>query len=248
MTQTKIPDLELCTGNLESIRLAERYGYKRIELCIGIEQGGLTPGPGLVKESARSGNIEIHVLLRHRSGDFIYDEKDLSIFISDMEYSKNAGATGVVTGCLLPDGTLNQGFCSKLAGIANQLGLEITFHRAFDFVRNPEIALEQLISMGFHRILTSGGKPTALEGLEVIAHWLERAAGRIEIMAGSGVHPGNAAFIASSGVDGLHYTAEKRSEETLFGMGPNTFPDEKKIRGIMEAIGMKVRQKRHDPR
>lgn len=237
MNPGKVVDLELCTDDLSAIQLAALQGYKRIELCSSIETGGITPGPGLISQTVRNSNIEIHVLLRHRDGDFIYTNNDLPFYLDDMAYVKQVGAKGVVCGCLKQDGSINEDFCRNMAQKAHDLDLKITFHRAFDFVPNPAVALEQLIDMGFDRILTSGRKPTALEGLDDIKRWVDLAAGQIEVMAGSGITETNALEIAATGVNALHFSAYQPTDGMRLGMGQNSIPDFEKIKTLANIFG-----------
>jgi copper homeostasis protein len=177
-------------------------------------------------------DIEIHALLRHRPGDFFYDDQDLPIFIEDMKSFKKMGVKGVVVGCLNKDRSLHRAFCQSLADQARDLGLECSFHRAFDFVAKPFESLEFLIDLGFKRVLSSGQKKTAFEGRSKLSKLVQQAKGRIEIMAGSGVNVTNALEIAQSGVDALHYTAYYSAEKMELGMGARHKTDYQKIKDI----------------
>lgn len=223
---------ELCTDDPRAIAYAAKLGYHRVELCTGIEVGGLTPNIGLIKECTKITNIEVHVLLRHRPGDFVYNDTDLAIYMEDIKSMHSLGVKGIVTGCLHADQQLNEAFCAKLSDYANSLQLEISFHRAFDFVQDPKETMETLIKLAYKRILTSGGNKSAEEGLDNIQKYVEWASGRIEIMAGSGINTRNALKIANSGVNALHFTASKVKNKIDLGMGVTIEPDFQKIKNI----------------
>lgn len=219
---------ELCSDDPRAVSFASKWGYKRIELCSGITLGGLTPGPGLTRACVQKG-IEIHTLLRHRPGDFYYDDHDLQIYLDDMVSFKELGVAGIVVGCLEKDGSIQKNFCERIAQKARELHLDFSFHRAFDFVADPFDSLETLIDLGFKRILSSGAKNTALEGKLNLQKLVDKARGRIEIMAGSGVNEKNAREIAESGVNALHYTAHFSAEKVNLGMGTHLKTDFQKI-------------------
>ncbi len=230
--------LEVCADSYETCQLAEKYGAKRVELCSGLSVGGLTPSPALIQKCS-SLDIEIHVMIRHREGGFVYSDEEIEIMISDILMAKENGAKGVVFGCLNDRNEIHQEHTQKLCRKARDLGLEITFHRAFDFVKYPIKSLEILISMGAQRILTSGGKAKAIEGIYEIKDLVDMADGRIQIMAGSGVNADNAEELAEIGVHALHFTSHKARQEAELGMGVETVPDEEKIRGINEKLKVK---------
>ena len=226
-------NIEICTDSLEGVLAAEKYGAGRVELCSGLSIGGLTPSIGLVEECKRNAKIEIHAIIRHREGDFIYNEKDIEIMRTDIKAMKTAGVAGVVFGILndlLEVSDLNK----ELVDFAKKLDLEITFHRAFDFVINYKIAIEKIIVMGFDRLLTSGLSQTAEEGLDIITSLQNNYGSKIQIMAGSDINYNNALKIARSGINNIHFTAKKLSDNVSlkFSMGEVMITDEEKIRNI----------------
>lgn len=229
--------LELCTDSIEGTAMARKYGARRVELCSAISVGGLTPGISLVEKCVAIGGIEVHAMLRHREGDFVYSDTDLDILLNEMQWLKRAGVSGVVFGCLSDVGDLDFPKSLKMVEQAKSLGLESTFHRAFDFVNDPFSALDKLIELGFKRVLTSGQKPTAIEGIELIEKLVARADGQIQIMAGSGVNSSNARQLAQIFVDALHFTSHIKNKIEFSGMGIHFLPDETKISGIKSAIG-----------
>lgn len=211
--------LEICCGDINSVRAALNGGADRVELCSGLEAGGLTPSIGLIRGAVSCRNemtstgsdkkMLIHVLIRPREGDFLYTEDEIDIMTDDIDAAKKAGADGVVIGALLPDGSIDMEACRKMAAHAN--GMNLTFHRAFDLCSDADKALEQLIELGCNRVLTSGQAPTAQAGIEMLKHLNELAAGRITILAGSGVNPANAnIIITGSGVKELHASARSK--------------------------------------
>lgn len=209
--------LEICCGDLGSVLAAKAGGAQRIELCCGLLDGGLTPSMGLIRAAVATGLPEINVLIRPRPGDFLYTPEELALMESDIRESIAAGATGIVTGVLTPDGDIDIEACRHLVEVARQAGKEVgrekinvTFHRAFDVARDADKSLEDIIALGFDCVLTSGQAPSAVAGALMLSHLVRRARGRIAVMAGAGVTPANARELQdATGVDSLHSTARK---------------------------------------
>ncbi len=198
--------LEICCGDIESVIAAAKGGADRVELCSALSEGGLTPSIGLIKAAVNIPGIRVHVLIRPRNGDFLYNDTERDIMISDIEAARKAGAHGVVIGALTPDGDINIDTCSSLINAAD--GMDVTFHRAFDVCRNPEEALETIIKLGCTRILTSGQMPSAIEGTATLRRLNELASGRIILLAGAGGSSGNAKdIIIQTGIRELHASA-----------------------------------------
>lgn len=198
------PLLEVCTGDPEGLEEALRGGADRVELCSGLAEGGLTPSVAMIRYASK--RLPTNVLIRPRAGDFVYTSAELSVMAEDIDEAVKAGASGVVIGALTPDGHVDTLACRMLLDHAP--GLENTFHRAFDVTADPEKALEEIISLGFARVLTSGCSPSALEGTGTIRRLHRQAAGRIKILAGAGVNPSNAAeILRRSEADELHASA-----------------------------------------
>ena len=157
--------------------------------------------------------------------------------LSDIESIAKEGASGVVFGTLDENQHLNLNLSRSLVEKAKSHHLEVTFHRAFDFVKDPEIALEQLIELGVDRILTSGQKRTAIEGITMIRSLVQKAQGRIQIMAGSGVNAQNVLELRETGVDALHFTARQMSSgRNDSEMGYCYVPDPKKTDSILKEL------------
>jgi copper homeostasis protein len=181
--------VEICVGDVASALAAEAGGAHQVELCDNLAVGGTTPSAGTIAESCRRLSIPVHVLIRPRAGDFVYTEPEIAVMRHDIDVAKALGAAGVVLGVLNSDGTIDQETTEAL--IAQARPLRITFHKAFDQTPAPLEALDTLIEMGVERVLTSGGRPTALEGVETLAQLVDRARGRITIMAGGRLHIAN---------------------------------------------------------
>ena len=226
-------NFEICTDNVEGILTAEKYGVQRIELCAALSVGGLTPSVGLIRQCTEKSNVGVHVMIRHREGGFVYVKKDIDLMKMDIKTAKKAGAHGVVFGVLNEKKEVSK-LNRELVILAKSLGLEVTFHRAFDFVTNYKKAIEQLIAYDFNRLLTSGLQPTAEKGLEVIKILQANYGNQIQIMAGSGINASNVKVIASSGVNNLHFTARKPLPgTTALSMGEYMIIDEEKIENIV---------------
>ena len=226
-------NFEICTDTVDGIIAAEKYGVQRIELCSALSVGGLTPSFGLIQHCAKRSMVEVHAMIRHKEGGFVYTKNDIELMKTDIKSAKKAGAHGVVFGVLNEKNEVSK-LNRELVLLAKSLGLEVTFHRAFDVVTNYKKAIEQLIVYNFDRLLTSGLQPTAEQGLAIITYLQANFGSQIQIMAGSGINVSNAKKIASSGVDNLHFTARKSLHgTTALSMGEHMIVDEEKIENIV---------------
>ncbi|MDO4165649.1 MAG: copper homeostasis protein CutC [Bacteroides sp.] len=200
---------EVCANSVESCMAAQAGGAHRVELCAGIPEGGTTPSPGeiaVAREVLES--CRLHVIIRPRGGDFLYSPTERRIMLKDIDYARRAGADGVVLGCLTAEGDIDVPFVQELMEAAQ--GMSVTFHRAFDVCRNPQEALEEIISLGCQRVLTSGQQPTAEQGIPLLKELERQAAGRITLLAGCGVNEGNIARIAKeTGIHEFHFSARE---------------------------------------
>ncbi len=225
---------ELCTDSLEGALAAENFGVKRIELCSALSVGGLTPNYGLIKQCVAKANVEVHVMIRPREGNFFYTKEDIELMKTDIDIANQIGVQGVVFGMLDKNNEvliLNK----ELLEYAKSLNLQVTFHRAFDLVSDYKKAIEKIIDFGFDRLLTSGLQETAEQGLGVIRYLQDNYSRKIEIMAGSGINPSNVLKIAKSGINNLHFTARKTMDESLkLDMGRQMRTDQDKIKNIVE--------------
>ena len=158
---------EICANSAESCVAAQQGGAHRVELCAGMPEGGTTPSIGEIKVARKLIDIRLHVIIRPRGGDFLYTPSELDIKEEDILAARQAGADGLLFGCLTPEGELDKPAMQRLMKAAK--GLSVTFHRAFDYVKSPAKVLEELIDMGVNRVLTSGQMPTAIEGATLLA-------------------------------------------------------------------------------
>ena len=187
--------LEIIGFNIESCLVAQSSGADRIELCDGPAEGGTTPSYGFIKAARKQLKIQLYPIIRPRGGDFLYSDAEFEIMKADTILCKKLGCDGIVTGVLHADGTVDIARTAQLVELAYPL--EVTFHRAFDRTVDPFKAMEAIIETGCTRILTSGQKPGALEGAELIAALINKADDRIIIMPGSGLRSDNISAIAA---------------------------------------------------
>lgn len=199
--------LEICCCDIESVIAAKAGGADRIELCSALELGGLTPSIGLIESAVKIFGKGVFVLIRERAGDFHYNHEEIEVMKRDIEAAVAAGVGGIVIGALSEQLDVDIKATEELISAAKDV--EVTFHRAFDEVKNPERALEEIIKLGCDRILTSGQKQSAMEGAELLKKLNELAKGRIIILAGAGVTPDNAAIILDkTGGNEIHASAK----------------------------------------
>jgi copper homeostasis protein len=195
--------VEICAGHLESALQAEQGGADRVELCADLAAGGTTPSAGTIAEACRRLSIPVHVLVRPRAGDFIPSLSELDAMRRDIQIAKNLGAAAVVIGALRPDRTIDRDVTAGLADLARPLA--ITFHKAFDSTREHDEALDTLIALGIDRVLTSGGQATALAGREVLQRLVDRAGGRIAVLAGGQISAADLEpLVSCAGVREVH--------------------------------------------
>lgn len=197
---------EACCPSLEAVRAAFRTGAGRIELCERLEIGGVTPSEELLRAALAATPLPVNVLIRPRGGDFVYDEAEVQAMLESIRLCRSLGANGVVIGALTPAGRVDLPLMRRLVAAAREPApLSVTFHRAFDETSDPLAALEDVIALGCDRLLTSGHAPDAFAGRGTLAELVRRAGGRIVVMAGCGVRPGNIGLIArETGVPEFH--------------------------------------------
>ncbi len=204
--------LEICVDDAAGLEAAIAGGADRVELCSVLELGGLAPTPGLIALAARA-EVPVRVMIRPRPGDFVFSQGDVDAMLADIEAVRNAGLEGVVLGASLPDGRLDVETLAVLSEAAS--GMKRTLHRAVDLVPDMAEAVEQAIELGFDTILTAGRARTAPEGVDQIALAHRVAAGRITIMAGSGINAGTAgALLDQVPLTALHASCGESAAST----------------------------------
>ncbi|MGS2614811.1 copper homeostasis protein CutC [Micromonospora sp. LZ34] len=211
---------EICIDSVEGAIAAEAAGADRVELCSALFEGGLTPSIGTIETALRSvDRIRVHVIVRPRAGDFIYSLAEVDAMVRDVQAAVAAGAHGVVIGALTAEGDIDVPTTRKLIEAAGTAS--VTFHRAFDMVRDPFQALEQLVELGVDRVLTSGQEVSVLEGAPLIAELVRRAARRIVVMPGGGITPRNIArIIEATGAEEYHFAALVPSDSPAVHRNP----------------------------
>lgn len=196
------PLLEVCIASLGDALSAVEAGAGRVELNSALELGGLTPSAGLLREVVEALSVSpatVIAMIRPRPGGFCYGKSDLRVMKRDVAMALRLGADGVALGVLTGTGEVDAERNAELIRPVLAQGKQAVFHRAFDLTPAPMDALETLVELGFHRVLTSGQAASALEGVGTIGALVRRAAGRIEILPGGGVRPSNVAQLMSFG-------------------------------------------------
>jgi copper homeostasis protein len=203
---TAEPIIELCVEGVDGVVAAQRAGADRVELCASLIEGGLTPSLGVVRQALAVARVPVHVIVRPRGGDFLYSDNEFASMVVDVEGLRELGVAGVVFGCMTADGLVDERKMNELAAAAGPLS--ITCHRAFDMTPDVVAAVEALVRCGVDRVLTSGQRDSAVEGLPVLKATVAAAAGRIKVMACGGLHESNIRRVwTESGADELHFAA-----------------------------------------
>ena len=212
--------IEVCVENTDGLVAAQRAGADRVELCASLLEGGLTPSWGMVEEAKRVSTIPFHVIVRPRGGDFLYSEIEFAAMLADVEALMRLGIAGVVVGCLTARGEIDEDRMRVLVEAAGPLS--VTCHRAFDMTRNVEAAVEALVRCGVARVLTSGQRDTAVDGIEAIRAAVSAAGGRLEVMACGGLDADNIAMVRdATGVPELHFAALRTEPSGMLYRNPN---------------------------
>lgn len=205
--------LEVCVEDLGGLGEALAGGANRIELCSALSLGGLTPSTALIGAAVRV-PVPVHVLVRPRAGDFLYDAGEEDLIARDLRHAVGAGAAGVVIGANRPGGLLDEPLLQRLVRVVREAGghrgtpVALTLHRAFDLCADPFAALEEAITLGFDRVLTSGGATSAMAGRATLTALASQARGRIRVLAAGGIDPGNVGEVLATGVDEIHASCQ----------------------------------------
>ena len=206
--------LEICTDNVPSAIDAQSAGADRIELCDNLFEGGTTPGYGTIISARGNLDIKLHVLIRPRGGDFLYSDLEYDIMRRDIELCAENGIDGIVSGILLPEGSIDVERTTRLFEFAYPMSA--TFHRAFDMCKDPVSGLEDVIATGASRLLTSGLRNKACDGIELIRQLIIQAGDRIIIMPGGGIDETNAAqLITATKATELHLTGRMNIDSEM---------------------------------
>ncbi len=245
-------DMEVCVDSVESAIAADRGGARRIELCSTLSEGGITPSAGLIQTVRDAVEIEVFVIIRPRGGDFVYSAHELDVMRADVLEAKAHGVDGVVLGVLTASGNVDRDRTRELIELARPL--QVTFHRAFDLCDNLDRALEDVIACGADRVLTSGGKSTAMEGAATLARLRKNGGNRISIMAGGAVRAANVREIAlKTGVhevhtslsrDEIHPPSNGRAEDGSRRIGHQSFRvlenDVREFKAALQSIALEA--------
>ena len=223
---------ELCAETLDACIAARKGGADRIELCTALDVGGLTPDHELVAEAVHRSGLPVHVMLRPHADGFHYSAADFDSICEELHHARRLGVSGVVFGILHADGTVDVERTRTLVDLAGPL--ETTFHRAFDTTPDLAQALEDVISTGCDRLLTSGGAPDVLTGADALARLVTQAADRIQIAAGGGLRLGNAQAVARI-TQTRHFHGSLQKPATSPGLRlPISVEDIRKITRILQ--------------
>ena len=225
--------IEVCCSSLKEVLEAEWAGAFRVELCSAIALGGITPSYGVIRSVVEAvKTIKVNVLIRVREGGFCYSDEEVEAMCRDIEFCREVGVDGVVIGALTAEGEIDIVACRKMMAAAE--GMSVTFHRAFDVCRNGEKALEDIISLGCDRLLTSGMEQDAEQGATYIAKLGEQAAGRIVIMPGAGIRPNNIAWIEKiTAATEFHSTAAANIPDQAFASSKLSFAADGEGKGLL---------------
>ena len=227
--------LEICANSYDSAINAEKFGANRIELCSEISNGGITPSYGMLTQVIEDISIPAFVLIRPRSGNFVYSNQEFEIMKQNIILCKNLGYQGIVSGVLTSSNSIDLKRTRVLVELARPL--KFTFHRAFDCVDSPDIALNQLCELGVDRILTSGQAPTAEAGLKQLKRLQKKSFGKIILLPGGGINSSNVEQFKKAGFAEIHTSAssKKLSKSSLFS-AEITYSDPDKIKAILNEI------------
>jgi copper homeostasis protein len=235
--------LEVAAGSVASAVAAQAGGAGRVELCASLDDGGVTPSHGTIAAARARLTIPLYVLIRPRTGDFAYDDTEIATMLDDIAHCKSLGCDGVVVGALTPDAEVDRDACARFVAAARGMGA--TFHRAFDLTADKAASLEALIALGFERVLTSGGMPSAAAGMALLSRLVAQAGERIIVMPGAGIEPGNiVALRDATRAREFHASARRRLSSAMprtaadaFGMGADELrSDVELVRALVAAI------------
>ena len=235
--------LEICVDSLPSALIAQEAGADRIELCSGLDVGGLTPDHALFTLARNKLSIPIHVLIRPRSGNFVYDILDLEVMTESIHTFKSQGADGLVVGALTEQQELDKAVMRQLLKAAEPL--PVTFHRAFDQLEQPLEALSFLMEEGVQRILTSGQQTKAIDGIPLLQQVVEKVAGKLIVLPGGGVSSQNVEQLLAVGMQEVHASARQALNHELktnnkVSLSAGTITDAYRFADFQEIVNLRT--------
>jgi len=214
------PLVEICVEGIDGLAAAQAGGADRVELCASLLEGGLTPSMGVVRQALKIATVPFHVIIRPRGGDFLYSELEYRTMLDDVIACRELGVAGVVFGCLTADGRIDEVRMRELTDTARPM--KVTCHRAFDMTRDAGEAIEALVRCGVDRVLTSGQRDTAIEGLAILKATHDAARGRIKIMACGELDETNIGrVVKGSEADEFHFAAPRTIASGMTFRNPN---------------------------
>lgn len=227
--------VEVCTYTIEDVLAAKEAGADRVELCADPDAGGTTPSYGLIEHVVEAVGIDVAVMIRPRGGDFVYSPEELLIMERDIRMAAQAGAKCVVFGVLTNSGHLDLHAMGHLVSAAKEHQLQVTCHRAFDVTSNPHRFVQELVDLGVNRLLTSGQKPRAIEGLALLAELQNTVGDKLSIMPGVEISSDNLEQILELGVKEIHIrNVEKVTSSMRRGanlvMGADDYDESTRVR------------------
>lgn len=207
-------EMEVCANSVSSALAAQLGGAKRVELCANLAEGGTTPSYAEIAMARNMLLIELFPIIRPRGGDFLYSDLEFELMKQDIKICKQLNCDGIVTGILTAEGKVDKTRCAELIELAKPM--EVAFHRAFDMTVDLQQALEDLIELGVVRILTSGGKASAIDGAQTLAKLTVQAGHRIIIMPGAGINTSNITeLISLTGAKEFHASARRQLDSKM---------------------------------
>ena len=233
---------EICATSVQSALNAQRAGAQRIELCTELAVGGITPSYGLIKQVRNEISIPVFVLIRPRSGDFVYSDEEFEIIKKDIQLCKDSGCAGIVSGVLKEDNSIDLIRTKELIKLSKPM--TFTFHRGFDLTPNPIESFEELIEIGVNRILTSGQENSAEKGIDLLVKLKDLAQNRLTILPGGGINSDNVHLFKEKGFKEIHASASsiwKESPKPKISMNSEKFWDETKLFVSEEEIIKKLK-------
>jgi copper homeostasis protein len=233
--------LEVCSFNIQSCLIAQRVGAVRVELCDNPVEGGTTPSWGVIKLAREKLSIQLYPIIRPRCGNYFYDEEEFQIMLKDIQICKELGCDGISVGIQLRSGHVDVERFKRITDLAYPMG--VTSNRVIDAAPDPFEALEQLISVGCERVLTSGQKSAAPDAIDVLTKLVQQADGRISIMPGAGVRSTNIEKLITTGAEEFHTSARKIVPDevefknpSVLDIGNVVIADEEELKRIVREL------------